>query len=187
MTALFLLRTSPCLLLCVVQKQFKKILFQKVFFLGQKLSSSWGPFKLLIWSRKSTHRTRQQMQLGVMCCSLHRAFQEEESIGLSSATQGLNVVICKTPTGAQKKAIEAILVLSEGFVALKGCGDVFWHLGPCMVLLRALRGHSLHHTLPSKTKTYLSQANTLPALKEISSWYNTSGGLCGVTFVTFLL
>lgn len=65
------------------------------------------------------------MQLGLMCCSLHQAFQEEESIGLSSATQGLNVVICKTPTGAQKKAIEAILVLSEGFVALKGCGDVF--------------------------------------------------------------
>lgn len=87
----------------------------------------------------------------------------------------------------KKKAIEAILVLSEGFVALKGCGDVFWHLGPCMVLLRALRGHSLHHTLPSKTKTYLSQANTLPALKEISSWYNTGGGLCGVTFATFLL
>lgn len=53
------------------------------------------------------------------------AFQEDESIGLSSATQGLNVVIYKKPTGAQKKAIEAISVLSEGFVALKGCGDVF--------------------------------------------------------------
>lgn len=33
----------------------------------------------------------------------HQAFQEEEFIGLSSATQGLNVVIYKKPTGAQKK------------------------------------------------------------------------------------
>lgn len=109
----------------------------------------------------------------------HQAFQEEEFIGLSSAAQGLNVVIYTKPTGAhtKKKAREAILVLSEGFVALKGCGDVLWHLGSCMVLLRALRGHSLHHTLPSKTKTYLSPANTAAALKEVPSWFHASWGL----------
>lgn len=46
-----------------------------------------------------------------------------------------------------------------------------------MVLLRALRGHSLHHTLPSKTKTYLSPANTAAALKEIPSWFHASRGI----------
>lgn len=105
-----------------------------------------------------------------------RAFQEEEFIGLSSAIQGLNVVIYKKPTGAQKKAREAILALSEGFVALQGCGNVLWHSGSCMVLLRALRGHFRHHTLPSKTKTYLSLrlhlkrflADSMPA--EVLRW-----------------
>lgn len=38
--------------------------------------------------------------------------------------RGLNVVIYRKPSGAHKKATEAILVLSEGFVALKSRGDV---------------------------------------------------------------
>lgn len=153
--------------------------FKKVF-PNQKLASSWGPFKLLIRSRKSTHRTRQQMQLSVMCCSLHRAFQEEESIGLSRATQGLNVVIYKKLTGVQKKSNRSHFGAVRGFCGSERLRWCVLTLGPCVVLLRALRGHSLHHTLPSKTKTYLSQANTLPALKTISSWSNARRGLCDV-------
>lgn len=145
----------------------------------ENLPSSWNPFKLFIQSLNTltecppTHPQTQRVFFHI------RPFRTKEFIGLSSAIQGLNVVIYKKPSRAQKikAAAEAILVLSEGFVALKGCGDVLWHSGSCMVLLRALRGHTLHHTLPSKTKTYLSLANTSAALKEIPGWFHASRGL----------
>lgn len=112
-----------------------------------------------------------------MCIFSHRAFQEDRIHRPVKCHTGLECGHLQEADWSTKKAREAILVLSEGFVALKGCGDVLWHLGSCMVLLRALRGHSLHHTLPSKTKTYLSLANTTAALKEIPGWFHASRGL----------
>lgn len=179
MIVLLLLSSSLRLLLCVVQFCFKLMPLEKFLW-----ASSWEPFKLLTWSCKKALTGRGT---DVMCCSLHQAFQEEESIGLSRATQGLNVVIYKKPTGAQEKGNRSHFGAVRGFCGSKRLRWCVLTLGPCVVLLRALRGHSPHHTLPSKTKTYLSQANTLPALKEISSWSIARRGLCGVVLYSFFL
>lgn len=121
-------------------------------FLTPKRELSWKPFKVFI----------QGLYLHTITCPKQSvcAFLDLFGRRIHGPVKNTTRVECghlyNADWSTKKHVREVILVLSEGFVALKGCSDVLWHLGSCMVLLTALHGHSQHHTLQSKTKTYLS-------------------------------
>ena len=152
------------------------------------LSSSWHPKekqaeKLFIQSLSTPTLQNLSISPSPEMCIFFHTFLEQEFRSLSNATHRVNVVIYMKLTGAQKKKLEKpFWCCQRGSVALKGSSDVLWHLRSCMVLLRALLGHSVHHTLPNKTKTYLSLINTAAALKELPACHQWSFG----SFVTFL-
>lgn len=114
---------------------------------------------------------------------LPRAFQEEEFIGLSSTIQGLNVVIYKKPTGAQKKSKRS------HFGAVRGvCGSK--RLWQCALTLGVLYGAFKSSAWALSASHAAEQDKNIPvttaALKEIPSWFHASRGL-EETSVTVLL
>ena len=114
---------------------------------------------------------------------LPRAFQEEEFIGLSSAIQGLNVVIYKTLKWSTKKSKRS------HFGAVRGvCGSK--RLWQCALTLGVLYGAFKSSAWALSASHAAEQDKNIPvttaALKEIPSWFHASRGL-EVTSVTVLL